>query len=658
MSIRLLRLRRPSALLTAQVYEELFDRELGHHFDVTVADSAAFCDTVLGADAASGIASTAQHQLFRRLTAAVDFICPNFECAPLAPALIALRNAAQAPVRLLFISHATGSYAPEWSLLAPLLRTGDVIVTPSEDARRMALALHAGLRAFVHVVHHPMAPLIPQPRAVSPRRPHLVSLGRVHAQKLIHRQIDALAVLRDRGETTPTMDIGGPLDDAGWKGAHPYTRGLQQRITRLRLDDSVRLVGAIRGAAHKANFLARADVVCNLSVTIEESFPKTPVEALGLGVPVLGTVWTGLRETVGACGLLPPVTLSDEVMGGADVDALTVANGITAILNARPDPASCRAHVDQFTPARMLARYQRVLEDALDARDSADRHDIELPATTLPAAPDEGILGTAAPLTGMAWREWFNAYLPWTWRLREAWHGRMPAAPSWGDDIRRLLAVSIQPALERIAAGAGPLPKPAIGIHGSGERVESDETVRVCGDTMSDERALRTALLSPRTSPAGRLAAASALVPRGVRMIDAAMHRCELSQRETSFWRAEAALAAGLTMPALADALAAVRYTPPGENDWPYVRMVARAARRAGVPEAAIPTLQDWLCRYPDAQESGPVWLELAVCLLRGHAVSGAGVALSRARVLLGDIPSVVKCAASIEVACRHEVLV
>src|SRR5262249_53961869 len=160
-----------------------------------------------------------------------------------------------------------------------------VIIAPSESARRTIAYLCPEVGAFVRTIQHPMAPLGRTMTAT--RRPRLATLGRIHAQKLTHRLIEAMVHLRTRGTKAPRLEIGGPLDDGGWHGPHPYTRMLREKVRRLQLEERVTFVGPVRGDAAKSAFLSTANAVVNLSVTIEESFPKTPVESLGVGVPVV-----------------------------------------------------------------------------------------------------------------------------------------------------------------------------------------------------------------------------------------------------------------------------------------------------------------------------------------------------------------------------------
>ncbi len=87
----------------------------------------------------------------------------------------------------------------------------------------------------------------------------------------------------------------------------------------------------------------------NLSVTIEESFGKAPIEALGSGIPVLATRWDGLPETVGECGVLLPSSARPGV--SADIAAESVADGLQRLLDGPPSAAACRRQAGRFAPS-------------------------------------------------------------------------------------------------------------------------------------------------------------------------------------------------------------------------------------------------------------------------------------------------------------------
>ena len=141
----------------------------------------------------------------------MDFLCPDHHGLAFVPRLLALRNRGELPLRLLLIAHSPGAFLFEWVLVRPLLRPGDRIIAPSVSARDMIEWLCPELSPWVRVVPHPMRPL---PEPGGPRAPaHLLSLGRLVPSKLVHRVLEALRILHDRGRTELRLVLAGPHQD-------------------------------------------------------------------------------------------------------------------------------------------------------------------------------------------------------------------------------------------------------------------------------------------------------------------------------------------------------------------------------------------------------------------------------------------------------------
>jgi glycosyltransferase involved in cell wall biosynthesis len=647
--ITLLRPSRESELLlTAEAFESLFRKHLGTAFGVRRPPLEAWCDAVLGPPDAPFPPDERGRRLAGE-TRGAHFLCPNYELIPFAPLLLEARNRARAPVRLLFISHASGSYGLEWALLAPLLAPGDRIVAPSHSARRAIELLCPALSPFIRVIHHPMEPL-PVPAGTAERGDRVVSLGRIQAQKLLHRQIDAMAILRGRGRPLPTMEMAGALEDGGWTGGeHPYVRGLRERIRRHGLERHVRLVGAVRGDRARGEFLAGARMMVNLSVTVEESFPKAPVEALGVGVPVLATAWDGLHESVGPGGELLPLHLGGVGAGLVDVSAEAVADGMERLLDAPPPPALCRAHADRYRPEVSVPLYRAVLEEAL-AEAGPGFPVPDAPPADLPAAAG-GVLANSAPLTAFSWRELFELYAASCTRVRTSWRtGSL--APTAGDFVRTLLADAVTPPLSRLYAGLPPLTPPS-----STDKAVDEEPAAVPASDFFGRLALAARL--PGLAPGRMVCLATVAQAKRADLLAGPLARLEADGADTTMLRAEAEAQAGDFQAAFLRVSAALRAAPAGENEELRIRQAARIARQWGRPELAIPFLAEWLERFPDSQESGPVWLELSLNRHRagGAHAADAAAALERARTLLGDIPAVGKMAGMISRGAAAEVL-
>jgi glycosyltransferase involved in cell wall biosynthesis len=616
----ILRLSRPTALLTAAVFEQLFAEQLGAEFDIRHADTGAWCRALLGPSGVPWLFDAAAHRLAATVGDA-DFLAPNYEAVLFAPLFLALRNRARLRTRLLLVAHAPGAWALEWALLGRLMAPGDLIVAPSQSAADLIVFLNPALAPFITIIPHPMAALVPCAAVTGGGVDRIVSLSRIHPSKLLHRQIEALDVLRERGRPIPVLEIAGaPLTP----NATEYFLSLKAKITRLRLEANVRFVGAIQGPMAKAQFLTGARALVNLSVSIEESFGKAPVEALSSGVPVLSTRWDGLPEAVGECGVLLAVDCTRPGVP-ADVGAECVADGLEQLLDAPPSAEACRSHARRFCPAVVLPRYRAALEAAVDIASGGLFPEVPFDADH--AAPERGLLAASAPLTAMSWNQLFRAYCESCDDMRRSWEqedGNQPGPVG----LRGVLLQGTSAPIERFLAGRAQMPPPTPRIAtAAGDFVEQVAVATQCG-TSSTRVACLVYLWQ-----AGRLDEFLS----GLQSLEGHQTPAVL------VLRAEAACLAGDSDKAFERACHGLDLHRDDGVTAFRLRQVSRIAREAGGPARALPLLSEWLGRFPDSPDSGPVWLDMCVNALRvggGHHLD-ARVALAHARALLGDSPVV-----------------
>src|SRR5436190_8668727 len=426
--IRILRLAGAGTFISGRVFDDSFACNLYPELSVDQVDLATWLDSIFGRERLRP-GNRIVHESFRSTTRGFDFLCPNYVAISVAPLLLHLRNRSRAPIRLLLIAHAPGAYALEWALLRPLLRNGDVIVAPTRSARGVINFLSPELTAYTRVIPHPVRPL---PYSRFGYRPLVVSLSRVHPSKLLHRQIEAIALVRQRGNRTVRMRIAGPVHDPGAWGMSSYARSLSAKIRRLQLEDCVELVVKIDRLDQKSRFISEARLLVNLSVTIEESFGKAIVEALGRGVPVLGTRWNGLPETIGAGGVSVPV---DVTPLGMDVSVERIAAAIELLLDDPPSCEKCRDEALRFQPQRVRRLYREKLDAAMQASTANGPTQNGAPERDAPASPSSGLLGVTAPLTQYSWSELFALHLRDEARLRETLAGVAHRDTSEADEL-------------------------------------------------------------------------------------------------------------------------------------------------------------------------------------------------------------------------------
>lgn len=152
-------------------------------------------------------------------------------------------------------------------------------------------------------VHVPDAPLVAARRRCrlgeAPVR--LLGVGRLAPQKGFGTLVDACARLRDAGVRVDCAIIGdGPLRDA-----------LERRIERRALAGTVRLLGALPQDAVQAHYRA-SDLLVVPSTdgddTGRDGLPNVVIEAMAVGLPVVGSRYAGIPDLVvdGETGRLVP----------------------------------------------------------------------------------------------------------------------------------------------------------------------------------------------------------------------------------------------------------------------------------------------------------------------------------------------------------------
>jgi glycosyltransferase involved in cell wall biosynthesis len=633
--VLVLRLSRPTALLTAAVFEELFVERFQAVFELRRVPTDEWWRAVL-APMRGGTSLAEASSRVAQAVEGVDFLAPDYEATLLAPLFLALRNRARLATRLLLVAHAPGACILEWALLAPLLAPGDLIVAPTRSAADLIAFLNPALGPFVTVIPHPMLPLPGEPDRDAPLR--VVSLGRIHPAKLLHRQVEALDVLRAQRRRLPQIEIAGGAESGA---ALAYLRSLQAKVHRLGLGEHVRFVGAVRGRDAKAAFLGGARGLLNLSVTIEESFGKAPVEALGIGLPVLSTRWDGLTETVGDGGVLVDVDCS-RASRPADVSPEAVAAALERLLDDPPAARVCRDQAATFAPERIVPRYQAALERALEAR--ARRVEWPEPEGAAGAAPRQGLLSALAPLTALSWAEMFDAYVQCCESACRSWEASAPPEspqPTTGDRLRGVLLNGARWPLEHFMSGRRET--------WPGSAALQDHAAASCpsglGQADFDDR-LAAAALAPGLASSRLACLATVRGARRAEVLDRGLRQLERESPHVQgidVLRGEAAALAGDLEAAFAHAGRGLDLASDDEVTAFRLRQLARFARAGAWAERALPPLSEWLDRFPDSPDSGAVWLDRCAsgAMARPPLLRDATTALEHARLLLGDLPLV-----------------
>ena len=228
---------------------------------------------------------------------------------------------------------------------APL---ADAIVNVCGYERRLA-ARHSIGRDKQHRVIYNGMPDIPSDLLARPASdpPHIVMVARFEPPKDHETLLRALAGLREFDWTCELVGDGPGQDRA------------QALATRLGLRPRVRFVGA---TAHVATALAGAQIFA--LATRSEAFPRSILEAMRAGLPVVATDVGGVGEAVqhGVTGL---------VVARQSVAALEDALGELITdpdMRASMGAAGRRAYESRFTFRRMLAQTFSLYEKVTGAR--------------------------------------------------------------------------------------------------------------------------------------------------------------------------------------------------------------------------------------------------------------------------------------------------
>lgn len=632
--LKILRPARRMELISAQTFEQHFSRSLAPAINIHRVPLAGWFTDILGPVSHPHPLPQAARK-FARATEGFNFISLTYEGFPVTPLLLYLRNMSHARVRFLTVAHAPGVSGWEWALMLPLLAPGDAVVAPSLSAEKVIKLFCPAYEKYIHVIPHPVPPL-PKRNVAKKRR--FATLCRLHEDKLLHRQIEAVAILKKRRKSAPLLQIAGPIRDNDG-----YVRSLTAKIHRLNLTEHVQLVGTISGQKQKSGFLSGATACINLSVTLEESFGKTVVEALSTGTPVIITAWDGLPETAGDAGKTVPVCAQ-----ALDAAPEKIASAMEQMLEVSPSAEACLEQASIFAPQRVRVLYRDACE-RLAA--SAETHHVPEAPDELSAAPAQGVLGCTAPLTQFSWKEIFKFHVEETQKIRCRWEGKQVERIMNAERLRTLLIASTQVPVGRVLAGKNP-----------------EDVGQVCEREWETPpvREPFTARLVNASSSTGslgsRLVCLSFAHESGehniLRKGLQELQPCAGAVYSFAFRYLTSAneLANGNFLRAFAICTGLLKNMTDRAETVHALRLLSKICRQWAKPQKTLPYFQKWLGRFPDSPESGIIWMEYSFCSIRSgkRCHVQAKNALERARFLLGELPVLQKMNSLLTVKHRN----
>jgi starch synthase len=147
---------------------------------------------------------------------------------------------------------------------------------------------------------------------------------------------------------------------SGWFADETQRRGFSEMARAVAPGLGIRLVERPETGT---TLRSAADLFTLLSDNIQESFGLAPVEALAAGLPVVGTDWDGLKDTVvhGTTGFRVPTTLAGPMADLADrhdagLDSYDAFIGGVAQFTAADVPAATEAYGALIADAGLRAR--------------------------------------------------------------------------------------------------------------------------------------------------------------------------------------------------------------------------------------------------------------------------------------------------------------
>jgi glycosyltransferase involved in cell wall biosynthesis len=610
--VRILRIVGTGDLISARIFEKHFRQAISSIADLEYQSLADFIRSIgVGRSKPPDLENLVDLRgAFSHLTDRIDFLSPSFEAVSFASFFLYLRDLDQSPLRMLLIAHSPGAWPLDWLLLRPLLREGDIIVAPSQFARSTMLFLCPELDPYIKVIHHPIPSLAPgkQSTAKETRKPTLpgaalkiVTLSRIIETKLIHRQIEAVPHLIASGYKNVHMIIGGPLNTRDGSGPTPYARSLQEKVRRLGLEEKIELSGLLESDRERLELVTDAAVSVNLSLSIEEAFPKASIEPLSLGIPVLSTDWNGFRETVGQAGLL--LGLQEVRPGVLDIEPQRIAEGIVHLLRHPVSRETCTRQAERFSAEKSVLDYESALEQAAKQAAGSQVRSDTLQGLRSGVSDTRGLLGKIGFLKPFSWRRMMHYNLDMIGRSLPYLEGQAQQISCAETVFRALLLASVQIPISYFCANL-PMDR---WLEFSGRALdfpqeENDLRSNIRRAVLAESiTTARTALLNGFIGSADGELLQEALC---------LLKREKLPVLDQPYYEAAAAYQRGDFEIAHSLLQSYCQDRIIGEHEGELLKLWARVCRKGNMPERLAGRLSQWLRDFPDSPASAFVLLE------------------------------------------------
>ena len=159
----------------------------------------------------------------------------------------------------------------------------------------------------------------------------LVYTGRVTSEKNLHTTLRAIAELKRLGYPVKLV-IVGRFEDIPFSEFRMYSTHLENKIhtliESLQISNEV-LILEWQTPEELNEVFNASDVFINLTLHHDENFGLSQIEAMSAGVPVIGTAWGGLKDTI------------ENFDGGFSINTWGTENGIRIDTVAVIDAVKC-----------------------------------------------------------------------------------------------------------------------------------------------------------------------------------------------------------------------------------------------------------------------------------------------------------------------------
>jgi glycosyltransferase involved in cell wall biosynthesis len=199
---------------------------------------------------------------------------------------------------------------------------------------------------------------------IGPDEPVLLYAGRLSLEKNVHTLLKTFRVVLS-ALPAARLVIAGAEANRPFGELGTFCLGMERMLKRFCAEvglDSERVLFLGQQTAKDLHLVyGAADVLVNLTLNHDENFGYAQVEAMACGVPVVGSTWGGLKDTVidGATGVRVPTIVT---AAGVKVDWWAAANAVVRLFQSGEVQRLRQRCCDIARERYSIAAYRSALE--------------------------------------------------------------------------------------------------------------------------------------------------------------------------------------------------------------------------------------------------------------------------------------------------------